>query len=46
MLKALEKGSLYAILGAKDFAKANGFPVSEVKKYEEEFKLWGFEKFL
>jgi hypothetical protein len=46
MLQALEKGSLYAILGAKDFAKANGFPVSEVKKYEEEFKLWGFEKFL
>ena len=46
ILNSLERGSLNAILFARDFAKANRFPVSEIKKYEDEFKSWNLERYL
>jgi hypothetical protein len=46
MLKSLEKGDLFTILMASDFAKENGFPASEVKRYEDELDEWGLRKFL
>jgi hypothetical protein len=46
ILKSLERGSLNSILYARDFAKANSFPVSEIKKYEDEFNSWGYNKYL
>jgi hypothetical protein len=45
ILKSLEKGSLNSVLFARDFAKRNGYPVSEIKKYEDEFKAWGYKKY-
>lgn len=46
MLKSLEKGDLFTILMARDFATANGFSVSEIEKYEEEFEAWGLGKYI
>ena len=46
ILNSLERGSLNAILFARDFAKANRYPVSEIKKYEDEFKSWNLERYL
>jgi len=46
MLKSLEKGDLYTILMAVDFAKENGFSATEVKQYEDEFNEWGLSKYL
>jgi hypothetical protein len=46
MLKSLEKGDLFTILMAGDFAKENGFSASEVKPYEDELEEWGLRKFL
>jgi hypothetical protein len=31
---------------ASDFAKENGFPAYEVKRYEDELDEWGLRKFL
>ncbi len=45
-LKSLEKGDLYSILMARSFAKVNGFPVSEIKRYEDEFTNWGLRKYV
>lgn len=46
MLKSLEKGDLFTILMARDFAIANGFSVSEIEKYEAEFEAWGLRKYV
>ena len=46
ILKSLEQGDLFTILTARDFAKANGFSVSEIEKYEAEFEAWGLRKYL
>jgi len=46
MLKSLEKGDLFTILMAGDFAKENGYSASEVKPYEDELDEWGLRKFL
>ena len=46
ILKSLEQGDLFTILTARDFAKANGFSVSEIEKYEAEFEAWGLRKYV
>ena len=46
LLASLEKGDLFTILMAGDFAKENGFPASEIKEYENEFNDWGLRKYL
>jgi hypothetical protein len=46
MLKSLEKGDLFTILMAGDFAKENRFPASEIKQYEDELNDWGLRKYL
>jgi hypothetical protein len=46
ILVSLEKGDLFTILMAGDFAKENRFPTSEIKQYEDEFNEWGLRKYL
>jgi hypothetical protein len=46
ILKSLEKGDLFTILMAGDFAKENGFPASGIKQYEDELNEWGLRKYL
>lgn len=46
ILKSLEHGDGFTLVMARDFAKANGFSVSEIEKYEAEFEAWGLRKYL
>ena len=46
MLKSLEHGDGFTLVMARDFAKANGFSVSEIEKYEAEFEAWGLRKYV
>lgn len=46
ILASLEKGDLFTILMAGDFAKENGFPASAIKQYEDELNEWGLREFL
>jgi len=46
ILKSLEHGDGFTLVMARDFAKANGFSVSEIEKYEAEFEAWGLRKYV